>query len=91
MSRHDLGLPSDRMAHMRTLVQCKSLYGQELRTSTVVLAIVLRCIFQQPADRPSFVRKTSRHRRRPPLQGFMLPAEVVPREENRLHRYVVLW
>ena len=44
----------------------------------------------QFADRPYLVRQPARHRWRLSLQRFVLAAEVVPREENRLHGDVVL-
>ena len=50
-----------------------------------------RGVLQQFADRPRLVSQAARHRRRSPIQRFMLRGEVVPREEKRLLRYVVLW
>jgi uncharacterized protein YecE (DUF72 family) len=45
----------------------------------------LRCALQHFPDRPNLGRQPRRHRGRLLLNGFVLPAEIVPCKEDRLH------
>ena len=49
-----------------------------------------RRALNQFLDCPNAIRQPARHRGRLLLKRLMLAAEVVPSEENRLHRNVVL-
>src|SRR5690348_6147061 len=55
-----------------------------------VLAQLPAGSFQQFPYAPSLIRQSARHRRRLAFERFMLAAEVVMSEENRLHCGVVL-